>query len=97
MGISSYIPSITVADPGMGHNPTFCTEVVNGKEGGERKRRRRERKGGEGKGKREEGMIGETGHPRFSDGLTPLDRNIPIIYQDGYQSINLYLLKFAIK
>jgi len=48
------------------------------------------RRGGtEGKGRRKEGkgedwMRGEAGHSRFSDGLTPLDMIIPIIYQDRY-------------
>ena len=49
----------------------------------------RDGRGGKGKkrgkkGKREDGIREEAEHPRFSDGLTPLDRIIAIIYQDGY-------------
>ena len=39
-----------------------------------------ERRGKQRKGTREDGTRGEAGHPRFSDGLAPLDRIIPVTY-----------------
>ena len=73
--------------------------LLRGGEGRERKREEgrgsegMEDRKGEGKGKREErrgrgrekdGIREEAEHPRFLDELTPLDRIIAIIYQDGY-------------
>jgi len=54
----------------------FLIPTQGGREGEEREK--------EGKGKGKNGMRGEAGHPRFSDGLTPLDTIIPIVYQNEY-------------